>query len=235
MKTKTLLSLFAFCAAAFFSGALYAFNGQFDVRVTDTARSGKPADITMYAKGEVVRTDFTIPKNSSGRKLGRIATIVDRCAHTTVTLLPDSRLYSTDHYQGVLADKAAVDLSETEFKPSGRKETIAGFEAEEYTGTAQSGVYTELWVTKELGKFLLNYPGMGERTATGGLIEQAAWSRFAYSQDFFVLRSITFDRKGGTEKHRFEVTKIKRGAQPDKLFKIPSGYKKSTLEEMGLK
>ncbi|WP_161554727.1 DUF4412 domain-containing protein [Ereboglobus luteus] len=222
MKTKRIFFIFTLASLSFLTCGLFAFEGKINMRFTDLARDTEPQNITLYSKGELLRFESA----AQNRKDKHAVTIIDHSQRKKTVLMPGRKAYTINWFNGQVAEQIAVDFSQTQFKAADDAEKIAGIDAEKYTGTAQDGKYTELWVTKSLGKFLLKYPGMGVVDAVGSNIEQAAWSKFAYSQDFFVLRAVEYDRKGGAEKSRFEVTEITQEKQKDSLFKIPRGYKK---------
>lgn len=227
MKTKTIHSLFVFAGAVLLAGALHAFEGTLDMRVSDSSLGAEPCAITLHAKGEFLRMEFTSAVDLRGRATGPVAVIVDRSQHKSATLMLDKETYTTSRFRSKITRRMAVDYSQVEFKSTGSVEKIAGIDAEKYTATAQDGKYLELWVTKTMGKFLLAYPGMGDIEHVGRSIEQTAWAKFAYAQDFFALRVIEYDQKGGAEKFRMEVTKVDQSRQQDSLFKIPSSFKKA--------
>lgn len=225
MKTKLLHTLIA-SAALLAPTFAQAFEGKINLHITNPERSADPRNVTLCVKGELLRTDFTPPAGPRGREIGPMATIIDHSKHEVTVLMPERKSYFVNLMPRKVAGKVAGNFAQTEFKATGRKEAIAGVEALEYTGTSENGKFTELWVTKEMGKFLVDNPGMGETQYTGSQTTQAAWTRFAYDNDFFVLRAVERTEKGGTEKFRLEVTKIDRTSQPDSLFKIPEGFKK---------
>lgn len=225
MKTKLLLSLLP-VAAALCAPALQAFEGKLDLTITNHERDDEPRNLTFYVKEELLRTDFTPKPGPRGRELGPMATIIDRSKHEVTILMPDKKTYMVHRLSGKIREKISEDFTMSEFKPTGRKEKIAGIDAQEYVGQSDEKHYTELWVTKELGKFLMENEGMGDSVNPGGLTAQAAWAKFAYSNDFFVLRATEYEGKGGPEKFRMEVTKVDRTPPDLALFKIPAGYKK---------
>jgi len=118
-----------------------------------------------------------------------------------------------------------------EFKPTGRKEKIAGIEAEEYVGVTDKK-YTEIWVTKELGKFMMANQG-GPMGGKKGSAKGSAWEAFAQQENFFPLRTIVRAKEGGPEESHMEVTLVDKGAQPDSLFQPPADYQKFEMPNMG--
>lgn len=231
MKNKIFITLLA-ASMLLSASALQAFEGKVNLKVINGERGSEPRNVTVYAKNELIRADFTLPAGPRGRKIGPVISLINRSKHEATMLFVNRKVYVTGPLPQNVADIVAGDFSQTLFKPTGRTAKIAGIDAHEYTGTAENNKYTEMWVTEELGRFLLDKPGMGEISATGGLIEQTAWTKFAYSQNFFVLRVIERDSKIGPEIFRMDVTKIDPAKQPDSLFTIPEGYKKIEPREM---
>lgn len=214
-------------AMALGMSALHAFEGKLALRITKADQDDTPRNITFFIKNELLRTDFAPQAAAPGGQIpGSTAVIIDRSKHEFTTLMLDKKTYTVQRLTGKIRKEVSLDFSKAEFKATGRKEKIAGIDAEEYVGESDEAHYTELWVTKEVGKFLLENPGMGYTNNPGSLTAQAAWARFAYGNDFFVLRAVERKGKAGPEKFRLEVTDVERAPQSDSLFKVPDGFKK---------
>lgn len=232
MKTKTLFAFVTSFCAVLCAPGLQAFEGRVNLTITNTERSDQPRNLTLLIKGELLRTDFTPPAGPRGREVGPTATIIDHSKHEVSILFLQRKTYMVHPLSGKMREKISENLTTDIFKSTGRREKIAGVDAEEYVGASDEKRYTEVWVTKEMGKYLLASQGMGETANTGGLTAQALWAQFAYTKDFFVLRAIEREGKNGPEKFRLEVTKIDRASQDDSLFKVPSDFKK--IEPRGM-
>jgi hypothetical protein len=143
--------------------------------------------------------------------------------------MSEQKMYMVHKISDETIEKAGNKTAETDFKPTGKKETIAGLEAEEYAGISEKK-RTEIWVTKELGKFMMANQGKGEGKKGAA---PSAWAKFAEQGDFFALRVIQRAKEGAPEDFRMEVTKVEKGAQADTLFLPPEDYKKFEMPSIG--
>jgi hypothetical protein len=143
-------------------------------------------------------------------------------------LMPDQKMYMVQSMPDDVDDKAGDKKTDTDFQPTGRKEKIAGIEAAEYVGQSKKK-QTELWVTKELGTFMIPSQGKGGKKSP----QNSAWAKFAEEEGFFALRVIQRAKAGAPVDFQLEVTKVEKGTQADKLFVPPSDYQKFEMPSMG--
>ena len=221
----SLIRLFAACFIAAITATLAsAFEGKVEMKMT-TARDTMP--MTYFVKGQLMRVEM---KAQGGKHKGdeNMVMIMDTAALETTILMEKDKMYMVHKLPQADAEQAQKDNA-MEFKPSGRKETIADIEAEEYVGISKKQ-RVEVWVTKELGKFMMANPG----GPMGGKKKADAWQTFAEKENFFPLRTITrANKEGAPEESRMEVTAIDKSKQPDSLFKPPADYQKFEMPDMG--
>ena len=173
-----------------------------------------------------MRIEMTTAPSKQSQNGTTIVTIMDLEKREVTVLMPDQKMYMVQPLPDETADKAHNKAADADFKPTGQKEKIAGFEAEEYTGLSEKR-FTEIWVTKELGEFVA--PSQGQKKGA----KTNAWAKFVEQGGFFALRVVKRAKEGAPESFRQEVTKVEKGAQPDSLFLPPSDYQKFEMPSMG--
>jgi len=216
--------LFVVCAFSLLSAvSLHAFEGKVEMTMT----SGKNVyPVTYYIKGLHMRTEMTISNDKKGRKMEGIC-IFDMEAHEMDVLMVEQKMYMSMHIDtdSMTNGKSAQSL---DFKPTGRTENIAGYDAEEYAGVSE-GKRTEMWVTKELGQFVMANQGKPGRKPS----QSSQWEKFMREGNFFALRVIQRTKEGSPEQFRMEVTHVEKGAQPESLFHPPEDFKKFEMPNVG--
>ncbi len=203
MKTHVLIALFAFGIA------------RADLTLTqqmETSQGGEPALVHTKIKDGKIRTDV-------GRDM---TAIIDSRTGDTTSLLH--------------AQKAVVKLSGADIKaaqaslskeaeatpdaptPTGRKETISGFECEEYVSTF-NGQKIEVWLAKDVPDLEEIYDQLSALKASGG--PESQW----FSDP--ALKGIpvrTVAEVPGAGKATITLVSINRDPIPASEFEIPSGY-----------
>lgn len=224
MNTTSLFRrLGGFCLTVLLAATATAFEGKVDMKMI-SGRNGKDVQEMSYRiKGEKMRMEM--PASSSKKKgddsMG--AVIMDLKKREMIMIMTEQKMYMV---QPIPEPKEMKKKSsDTEFKATGRKEKIAGIDAEEFVGTA-NGKINEVWVTKELGKFISQQGGPGGKQSSG-------WEAFAEKGNMFPLRVIQRAKAGGPEEFRMETTKVDRSKQDEALFLPPAGYEKFTMPSMG--
>jgi hypothetical protein len=142
--------------------------------------------------------------------------------------MADQKMYMVHAIPDAASDKAKDKAADADFKPTGRTEKIAGIKATEYAGYSDKKL-TEIWVTKELGQFMMADQGKGGKKGS----KTSAWAKFAEESGFFALRVIQRAKEGAPEDLHLEVTAVEKGTQPDALFAPPSDYQKFEMPSMG--
>jgi hypothetical protein len=232
---KSYVSFFRLASVCIFAVALAsiasAFEGKVEMKMT-SARGERDMPITYFMKGTRMRTEMVAPPDKKGRPSGSFASIVNWDTREITMLMTEQKMYMVHKISEETMEKATSKTAETDFKPTGRKEKIAGIEAEEYAGTSDKK-RTEVWVTKELGKFMMANQGKGGPMGGKKGAQPSAWAKFAEQGDFFALRVIQRAKEGAPEDFRMEVTSVEKGAQPDALFQPPADYQKFEMPSMG--
>jgi len=230
--STTILRTAVACLLASATASLaLAFEGKVDMKMT-SSRGDNTMPMTYFIKGSHMRTEMSVPPDKENKNGGTFATIMDLEKREVIMLMAEQKMYMVHEIPAATMEKASNKTAEADFKPTGRKEKIAGIEAEEYAGQSEKK-RTEIWVTKELGKFMMANQGKGGPMGGKKGGQSSAWARFAEQGDFFALRVIQRAKEGAPEDFRLEVTKVEKGSQPDSLFKPPADYQKFEMPSMG--
>ena len=217
------------CLAVIVTASAAAFEGKVDMKLTSGPKDKDAAEMSYRIKGERMRMDFSDASSSKKKKKKGDDTsgamIVDYKKKEMIMLIPSEKMYMV-HALTEPAGSAKKKSSDGEFKATGRKETIAGVDAEEYVGKSD-GKIVEVWMTKEMGKFMSQQSGGPRGKPAEG------WEAFMQKENAFPLRVITRKKEGGPEESRMETTAIDRSKQDDALFAPPSDYTKFEVPGMG--
>jgi hypothetical protein len=204
-----------------------AFEGKVAMTMTSASADGS-MPMTYFLKDTHMRIETAIPPDKNNPNGVTSATIMDLEKKEMTMLMPDQKKYMVFTIPDATSEKAKAKAADADFKPTGRKEKIAGFEAMEYVGHSDKKL-TELWVTKELGQFMMATQGKGGKKGA----QQSAWATFAEQGDFFALRVIQRAKEGAPEDFHLEVTAVEKGPQADALFLPPADYQKFEMPSMG--
>ena len=222
-----LLRFSAVCILAAITTTLAsAFEGKIEMKTT-SSHNKEDMLSTMFLKGTRMRMEMATPPDKHNKEAGTFAMIINMETRESTMLMDKEKMYMVHKIPEPSAEKTASKNSAIEFKPTGRKEKIAGYDAEEYSGLSDKK-YVEVWVTKEMGKVIMANQGKG-----GKQTPASAWQKFAEQNDFFALRTVMRAKEGGPEEMRMEVTKIEKGPLPDSLFQPPADYTKFEMPSMG--
>jgi hypothetical protein len=228
---KSYASFFRLAAACLLAvvtvSTALAFEGK--VAMTMSSASGDGSmPMTYFLKGTHMRIEMAIPPDKHNPNGSTFATIMDLEKKEMTMLMADQKMYMVHAISDAASEKAKAKAADADFKPTGRKEKIAGIEATEYVGHSDKKL-TELWVTKELGQFMMANQGKGGKKGS----QDSAWAKFAEQGDFFALRVIQRAKEGAPEDLHLEVTAVEKGPQADALFLPPADYQKFEMPNMG--
>ena len=194
MKSLVLLRTIntAFLSAVITASSAFAFEGS--VQMKSINEKGHETPVTYQIKGSNVRVDMTVA-NERKKTTSMISVIKHMDTKEAHMVMHDQKMYLPMTMPDV-AQTVEEQTKKMQFKPTGRKERIAGIEAEEFVGETE-GKRTEVWVTKELGPFVSASQGspFSRQQAT-----PKGWEAFAKGKDFFPLRVI--ERRGDDRDRR---------------------------------
>jgi hypothetical protein len=202
----------------------HAFEGKVEMKHTDLKRKSE-MQMTYFVKGARMRTEIVPESGKKKKNEGPMVGLFNWDTKEMTMLMPgDSKMYMVMKMDPSDASNLVTKKGDTEFKPTGRKEKIAGVDAEEYTGIS-NGKWTEVWVTKELGTFMMASQGKGKK--------MEGWEKFMKEGNGFPLRMIQRAKEGAPEDYHMETTSVEKASEPDSLFVPPPDYKKFEMPSMG--
>jgi hypothetical protein len=226
---KSNASYFRFASACILAVATATISSAFEGKVEMTmTSSGSAMPMTYFIKGTHMRIEMAVPPDKNNKDGSTFVSLMDLEKHEVTMLMPEEKMYMVHQISDETVEKAKNKKAETEFKATGRKEKIAGIEAEEYVGQSDKKL-TEVWVTKELGEFMVANQGKGGKKGA----QNSAWAKFTEQGGFFALRVIQRAKEGAPVDFQQEVIKVEKGKQADKLFVPPDDYKKFEMPSMG--
>jgi hypothetical protein len=181
-----------------------------------TTRGSDSQDMIIKTKQEKLRFET----NANG-KSG--AAIFDPAQNKVIMLLDDQKAYMEMDFSAPSAPQANVDAKAATAEKTGKKETVAGIDCEDWTVKDPSGKHTEVCLADGLAFFDLDGVKGGSSTSS--------FSKQLREKKQFPLKSVDYDA-AGKEVSRTEATKIEKKKLDDGLFQVPSGYQKLSLPGM---
>ena len=202
--TVILVSLLAIsCKRGFGSG----FEGEITMHTTSS--KGAPADLVVEAKGAKLRFDAAA---------GGYA-VYDPTANKVTMVMDAQKAYMDILFAGPGAPQANTSADNATIDKSGKHETIAGLDCENWTVKDPSGKRSEVCIAQGIAFFDLNSLKSGAASTFGKELRD---------KKLFPLRSVEYDASGA-ELSRMEVTKVEKKSVDDKRFAVPADYKKMAL------
>jgi hypothetical protein len=199
------------------TGSTFGSGFEGDIAMHLTTSHG-PEDATFVTKGGKLRVD-------APARNGDVAHLVfDPAANRTMVILDAQKMYMDLDKAAFASAGARTALPETTIAKTGKHETIAGTDCEDWTASEANGKHVALCVAHGLGFF--DFQSM----APGGA-PTSAWAEELRMQQYFPLRAVSTDASG-KETLRMEVTKIEKKPVDDALFAPPAGYRPFTMPRM---
>jgi hypothetical protein len=198
----SLLLLVPACKKGFGSN----FEGEITMR---TSRQGSaPADLVVKAKGDKLRFDTTTNGQTG-------SAIFDPQTNKVTALIDAQKAYMDMDFSSPSA-APNTDARTSSSEKTGKKETIAGIDCEDWVAKDPSGKRSEVCIAEGLAFFDID----GLRHGGG-----AGWNKELRDKKMFPLRSVEYD-VNGKEVSRSEVLKVEPKKLDDALFQVPKDYTK---------
>jgi hypothetical protein len=184
------------------------FEGDITIHTTRASSAGAAQDMTVRAKGDKLRFDSMSNGETS-------SALYDPSSNKLVIVMDAQKAYMDMDFSSRSA-APNTDPKTSAVEKTGKTETIAGYDCEDWTVKDPSGTRTEVCMAEGLAFFDL------EAVRHGG---GASWNKALRDKKYFPLRSIEYDT-GGKEVSRSEVTKIDAKKLDDAVFAVPKDYTK---------
>jgi hypothetical protein len=209
------------------------FEGEIAFTVTD---AGHPAGQTMQVQFKGGKIRF----NAEGKTGGHMgAGIMDLKNKKLLTIMDAQKKYMEFDFNdatsaammshgvpGAPGAMPGAPSSPPKVEKTGKHETVAGHDCEDWTMTDADGRHGTVCMAKDLGG--LDFAGL-----SGGTPLLASYfSSGPFDGTEFPLKFADYDAQN-KEKMRAEVTKIDKKAMDDALFQPPAGYTKLDLGNLG--
>jgi hypothetical protein len=191
--------------AAAGSGPSFAsgFEGAITMRTT-TAHG--PSDMVFLTKGGKLRVDVAQPN-------GQVAHTILDPATQKLTVVMDSQRMAMQ--MPIPSAPPGSPSSPPTVSRTGKHETIAGYDCEDWNIVAASGNHESACVAQGLAFF--------DFSAMAGPTSGHSWAQELRDKNGFPLRAVETD-PSGKEVSRMEVTKIEKRPLGDDTFTVPSGF-----------
>ena len=214
IKTSV-IALILVTTAIYAKGQKVIDQGTITYGMTYTLTDAQKAQIDVSMLPKETKVEFSGNLSRLKLQLGpAMITIIDDAVAKNGVLLVDVPIAQKQYAAKRTADFMEKDQGDTKysnFKATGVKKVIAGYNAEQYTYTDQNGGSYELWTTKDVQLA----PGAGIK----GLKEIPG-----------TLLQFTIVQNGAPS--TLTVKAIKEGKIGPFSTAIPSGYEEKTMEEM---
>jgi hypothetical protein len=186
--------------------------------------SGFEGAITMHIHSSLQDSDLVVKtKNGKMRfEAGGSYMLFDPAANTVTMVNDQTKTYSQIDFARPGAPKANTSPDTAQISKSGKHETIAGIDCEDWTVHDQ-GKRSEVCVAQGIAFFDMGSLKSGH--AAGGLAKELR------DKKLFPLRDVEYDASG-KELTRMEVTKVEKKSLDDDELSVPKGYAKATLPGM---
>jgi hypothetical protein len=207
-RSAAILALFALLVPSCKKGFGSEFEGQITMHTTSAAAPSQ--DMVVKAKGDKLRFD------SKGSDGSATYAIYDPATNKVTMVLEAQKMYTDLDFGKPGAPQANTSPDTASIDKSGKHETIAGIDCENWTAKDPSGKRSEVCIAQGIAFFDMTSVKSGSPSALGKELRE---------KKLFPLRSVEYDASG-KETSRMEVTKVEKTSIDDSQFSIPKDYKK---------
>jgi hypothetical protein len=207
-RNAALIALFTLLVPSCKKGFGSGFEGQITMHTTSPA--APPQDMVVKAKGDKLRFDTKSADGSDSYA------VYDPSTNKVTMVLEAQKMYMDLDFGKAGAPQANTSPDTASIDKSGKHETIAGIDCENWTAKDPSGKRSEVCIAQGIAFFDMASVKSGGPSALGKELRD---------KKLFPLRSVEYDA-AGKETSRMEVTKVEKTSIDDAQFSIPKDYKK---------
>jgi len=189
--------------------------------------SGFEGEITMHIQTGSSSSDLVVKTKSDKMRFETKAadgslnySVFDPATNKLTMVMEGQKSYMAMDFSKRGTPQANTSPDSVAIEKSGKHETIAGVDCEDWTAKAPSGKRSEVCIASGIAFFDLGSAKSG--SSGGGLAKELR------DKKLFPLRSVEYDADG-KELNRMEVTKIEKKSFDDSEFSVPKDYKEITL------
>jgi len=197
-------------AAAAATGGAFGSGFEGDIAMHMTTPRGAE-DVTFLTKGGKLRVDAPAHNGETAH------VVFDPQTGKTLVILDAQKMYMELDKPALAPPPGHTPPAAPQIVKTGKHETIAGTDCEDWTVTEANGKHVALCVAQGISFF--DFTSMGP-----GGTPPSPWIDELKTQQYFPLRAVDTDASG-KETSRMEVTKIEKKAVDDALFAPPAGYR----------
>jgi hypothetical protein len=185
-----------------------------DVTMHVSSSHSPPEDLTFHVKGQKMRVDVPATHGEQAHAL------FDQSTNKITVIMDTQKMYMEIDPGAAQAQAQAGGAHETaKITETGKHETVAGTDCEDWDITEASGKHASVCIAKGIAFF-----DFGGGMRPGGTMSTTAWIEELRAKKAFPLKAVETDATG-KELSRMEVTKIEKKSLDDSLFAIPTGYR----------
>jgi hypothetical protein len=205
----------AICGLAFGCSKTNKLDG-FEGDITMHTTSGSSSqDMIVEVKKDQLRFDMTSPNG------GAMHGVFDPTANKVVLFADATKTYTDMNFSGA-SGATNTNPDTAAIVQSGKHETIAGYDCEDFTATDAAGKKSEVCTAQGIAFFDIASLRNGAQAAGSSIGKQFR------DKKSFPLKSVEYDATG-KELSRMEVTKIEPKSIDDSRFATPADYTKLTI------
>lgn len=186
--------------------------------------SGFEGAITMHVHSQTGDSDMVVKtKNEKMRfEMGGTSMLFDPGSNTVTMVNDATKTYTPIDFNAASAPKANTSPDTAKIDKTGKHETIAGIDCEDWVAHDPSGKRSEVCIAQGIAFFdIASLKGGG----SGGLGKELR------EKKLFPMRDVEYDASG-KEISRMEVTKVEKKSIDDAELAVPKDYSKVALPGM---
>jgi Domain of unknown function (DUF4412) len=218
MRTVFVIAGSCLALACSKTNKLDGFEGDITMHTTSSGAGATSQDMIVEVKKDQLRFDMTSPQGVA------MHGVFDPQANKVVLYADSTKTYTDMNFSGA-SGATNTNPDTAAIAQSGKHETIAGYDCEDFSVSDPSGKKSEVCTAQGIAFFDIASLRGG---APGGSGAGSPIGKQFREKKSFPLRSVEYDATG-KELSRMEVTKIESKSIDDSRFVTPPDYTKLSL------